>query len=82
MFPRCPRFAIRMVSIPVLAALLTALWVTAADASEGQPKGSNARQSGRCYREVSFNETQDGSFVIRSAWREEGTGKPCSPAKR
>jgi len=25
-------------------------------------------EPGRCWREVSFNETRDGSFVVRSAW--------------
>lgn len=41
----------------------------------GVAGATETREPGRCYREVSFNETRDGSFVVRSAWRCETTEK-------
>lgn len=39
----------------------------------GVAGAAEASVPGRCYREVSFNETADGSYVVRSAWRCEKT---------
>lgn len=40
-----------------------------ASAAEQPKPPTKVNQPGRCWREVSFNETRDGSFVVRSAWR-------------
>jgi hypothetical protein len=64
-----------MALIPIVFGLLTALWVDAA-------QGAETREPGRCWREVSFNETRDGSFVIRSAWVCERTEAPKKTEKK
>ena len=50
---------------PVVFVLLLAGWASAEE----------TRPLGRCYREVDFSTTADGSMMIKSAWRCEKTEK-------
>lgn len=59
MFNTDRAFAFRMVSIPVVAGLLTALWVTAAEAKETKPE---YRVPGNCVKTTYI--ADDGSIRI------------------
>lgn len=71
MFPRNPAYAVRLLSIPVMVCILAILWCTAASAADRTYSVTrNADGSTeRCAYDRDFVTTQDGSHVIRKAWR-------------
>jgi len=73
---------------PVVFATLLTGWASAKESANRvairsfPAVGGHLVEPGRCWREVSFNETRDGSFVVRSAWVCEVPSEPRSAKQK